>query len=138
MKILRYIVICAAAFLALASCKEKKEVLTPEAVVEAFSRAVTAGDFDAARALCDTLSMNEYLNNYMKVMDSLQKEDSCALAIASRMLAGAEFEVTEIEKDGNERTVRYTLKAGGNGKSKKATVRKEEGEWKVTEITDEK
>ncbi len=122
----------------MASCNETKDAMTPEEVVEAFSRAVAAGDFDAARALCDTAGMNGYLNNYMKVMDSLQKKDSCALAIAAETLAGAEFEVIGIGKDGDGRTVEYRLGVGGNEKTKKATVRKEEGEWKVTAITDRK
>ncbi len=136
MKAFRYIIICTAAALMTASCYEKKEAMAPEAVVEAFSRAVVSGDFDAARALCDTVSMNSYLANYQEVMNSLQKEDSCALSIASAILAGAEFEVMDIRKDGDERTVQYRLKTEGGEKTRKATVRKEEGEWKVTAITD--
>ncbi len=124
------------AALATVSCNESRKVMTPEAVVENFCRAVAAGDFDAARALCDTVSMNEYLNNYQKVADSLQKRDSCAHAIASSILAGAEFEVNGVEKSGNDRSVKYTLKTGESTKAKKAIVTKEEGEWKVKEITD--
>ncbi len=137
MKTFGYILICAAVF-ATVSCNEKKTVMTPEEVVEAFSRAVASGDFSTARSLCDTVSMNAYLENYMEVMNSLQKEDSCVLAIAAGLLAGAEFEVVNIEKDGNERTVEYKLAAEGNEKAKKATLKKEEGGWKVTSITDAK
>ncbi len=118
------------------SCKEKKEEMGPEAVVEAFNRAVAAGDFSTARSFCDTESMDEYLGNYRKVMNSFQKEDSSALVIASSMLAGAEFEVIGTEKNGEERIIEYRLSAEGLDKTRRATVKKEEGEWKVTGITD--
>ncbi len=136
MKFLKYLFICTATIFVIASCNGKKEAMTPEAVVETFCRAVATGDFDTARTLSDSVSMNDYLNNYMKVMNSLQKKDSCALGIASEILSGAEFEVTGVEKNGEERTVQYTLKAEGCEKAKKATVKKEEGEWRVKEITD--
>ncbi len=136
MKTLKYMTICFAAVIMTISCNGKKEAMTPEAVVEDFCRAVAAGDFEEARSLCDTVSMNDYLRNYQKAMNSLQKEDSSALAIAAGILAGAEFEVTGVEKNGDERTIHYILKAEGCEKAKKATVKKEEGEWRVKEITD--
>ena len=37
----------------------------PEETVEAFNRAITAGDFAAARSLCDTVSMKNYLDSYI-------------------------------------------------------------------------
>ncbi len=135
MKIYKYIFICAA-FAALASCGGKKDSMGPEAVVESFCRAVAAGDFCTAREFCDSLAMDDYLENYQKAVTSLQKEDSCAFAIAAEVLAGAEFEVIDTEKSDEGRIVHYRLAAGGNEKSKKATVKKEEGEWKVTSITD--
>ncbi len=135
MNTLRYIFFCAA-FLALASCGGKKEAMNPEAVTEAFCRAVAAGDFDMARSLCDTVSMNDYLENCRMAMNSLQKEDSCAFAIATGILSGAEFEVMNVEKDGDGRTVRYRLAAEGCAKTRNATLKKEEGEWRVTSISD--
>ncbi len=135
MKTLRYILICTAAVLAAASCG-KKGAMGPEEVVEAFSRAVATGDFETARTLCDTIYMYDYIENYQKVMTSLQKEDSSAFAIAVEMISGAEFEVTGVDKNGEEKTVTYKFTADGNGKTKKATVKKEEGEWKVKSITD--
>ncbi len=135
MKILKYIFICTVLVLT-ASCNEKKKVMEPEEVVESFTRAVAAGDFCAAKALCDTVSMKDYLENYRMVMNSLQKEDSSALAIAASMLAGAEFEVVGTGKSDEGKTIEFRLTTGGNEKTKKATVKKEEGEWKVTSITD--
>ncbi len=135
MKTLKFIFICTAA-LFMASCNGKKENMTPEEMVESFCRAVAGGDFDAARSLCDTVSMDGYLKSYQEAMNSLQKEDSSALAIAASMLSGAEFEVSDVEKNGEGRTVSYTLKAEGCTKDKKATLIKEEGEWKVKAVTD--
>ncbi len=135
MNIRKYIIIIAVLFAAV-SCGGKREVMEPEAVVEAFSRAVAAGDFEAARALCDTLTMEPYIENYKKVMGSLQKEDSAAVAIAASILAGADFEVIGVEKKGDERHVHYQFAAVGSEKAKVATVKKEEGEWRVTGITD--
>ncbi len=137
MNTLKYIFICTA-MLAAASCTGKKESMSPEAVVETFCRAVASGDFDAARSLCDTVSMNGYLENYRKVMNSLQKEDSCALAIASSILAGAEFEVNGTDRKDDERMVFYTIRTEEHMKARRAVLKKEEGEWKVREITDAK
>ncbi len=135
MKKIKYIFICAL-FMTAVSCNVKKDSMGPEAVVETFCRTVASGDIQAARALCDTLSMNDYLDNYQKAMDSLQKEDSCAFAIARSILEGAEFEVTGTDKKGEERIILYRLAAEGYEKVKKATLTKEEGEWRITAITD--
>lgn len=115
---------------------EDKKEMGPEAVVEAFNRAVTAGDFDAACSLCDTVSMKGYLDSYIEAWETLQREDSSALAIASSLLSGAVLEISKVEKDGEGKVVYYTLEADGHRKERKATVKKEEGEWKVQEITD--
>ncbi len=135
MKLFKYIFICTAVMLAV-SCNETEKSMTPEEVVENFCRSVAAGDFSTARTLCDTVSMKNYMDSFQNTMNSLQKEDSCALAIASSILSGAEFEVGKTEKDGENRIVHYTIKADGMTKSKTATVAKEEGEWRVKEITD--
>ena len=71
---------------------EEKKAMGPEAAVETFCRAVAAGDFETAGGLCDTVSMKGYLNEWRKVWNDLQKEDSSALAIASSMLSGAEID----------------------------------------------
>ena len=114
---------------------EKKAEMGPEAVVEAFNRAVTAGDFDMARSLCDTVSMKGYLDSYMEAWATLQKEDSSALAMASSLLTGAVIEIGKVVKNGEDREIYYSLEADGHRQERKATVKKEEGEWKVQEIT---
>ena len=115
---------------------EEKKAMGPEAAVETFCRAVAAGDFETADELCDTVSMKRYLDEWRKVWNDLQKEDSSALAIASSMLSGAEIEVIRTERNGEKRTVLYRIEAEGNSKTRTATVKNEEGEWKVEEISD--
>ena len=115
---------------------EEEKAVGPEAAVETFCRAVAAGDFETAGGLCDTVSMKGYLDEWRKVWNDLQKEDSSALAIASSMLSGAEIEVIRTERNGEKRTVLYRIEAEGKSKTRTATVKNEEGEWKVEEISD--
>lgn len=117
------------------SSAEKKEN-TPEAVVESFNRAITAGDFAAASALCDTVLMQNYLDSYREAWDVLMDEDSTALSIASAMLSGSVLEITSVEKEEKDRCVKYRLDADGRKKERMARVRKEEGEWRIIAITD--
>jgi hypothetical protein len=122
----------------LTGCKgaEKEKVMGPEQTVEAFCRAVTAGEWAEAEALCDTLSMKEYLDSYKEAWETLHKEDSCAMAIAKGILAGTVMSVDDIRKEDDRRIISYTLTADGNRKARKAVVRKEEGAWRVERISD--
>lgn len=108
----------------------------PTEVVEAFNRAITAGDFATAGSLCDTVAMKDYLESYKEAWDVMLEEDSTALSIASSILEKAVTDVEEVKKEGEKRMVFYTLKADGHSKTRKAVVKKEEGEWKVERITD--
>ena len=115
----------------------KKGEMGPEAVVEAFNRAVTAGDWSAAEGLCNAVSMKEYLESHQEAWETLQKEDSTALQIAASLLSGAVMEFCRIEKSEDGRAVHYTLEADGHRKERKAIVKKNaEGEWKIENITD--
>ena len=105
--------------------------------MEAFNRAVTCGDWCCAEDLCDTASMREYLESYKEAWETIQRTDSSAAAIAATILSGAVLEFDKVERDGDSRNVYYTLEADGHTKERKAVVKKtEEGEWKVTAITD--
>ena len=130
--------IIVAVLVILTGCKgaEKEKVMGPEQTVEAFCRAVTAGEWAEAEALCDTLNMKEYLDSYKEAWETLHKEDSCAMAIAKGILAGTVMSVEKVEKEDERRVVSYTLTADGNRKTRKATLRKEEGEWRVERISD--
>ena len=114
----------------------RKAEMGPAETVEAFVGAVTAGEFERAMSLCDTLTMKEYVDRYAKAWDMLSKKDSSAAAIAAGSMAEASFAFEDIAKNDDGRLVTYTVTVGDQTKKKTATVRKEEGVWKVTEITD--
>lgn len=135
MKIYHFIIM---SLLLLSGCAggEKKTVMSPEETVEAFCRTVAVGDMERACELCDTEAMKAYLENWNSTWKQLEKKDSSALRIAAGILSEAEFSVDRSEKDGDRRTVTYTLKTEGQSKSRKAILKKEEGEWKVEGLTD--
>lgn len=108
----------------------------PEAVVEAFTRHIAAGEFEQALGLCDTTSMQDYIERCISVWESLQKKDSSVLAIASSLLGEAEFKVEKTEKTDEGRDVYYSIEAEGHLKNKVASLGKEEGEWRVERIAD--
>ena len=126
-----------AAILMAVGCRSGQSVeMGPAEVVEAFNRAITAGDFAQARQLCDTVLMEDYLNSYQEAWDVILAEDSTALSIASSILEKAVIDVVEVKKEDEKRIVLYTLEADGHSKTRKATVKKEEGAWRVKRITD--
>ena len=111
--------------------------LGPEETVEAFCRAVAGLDFEKAMSLCDTTAMNGYIRQYVQAWDMMARKDSGATAIAAASLAGAEFTVEDMAREGDRRMITYTIAAGKDmSKKKTAVVRKEEGAWKVEKITD--
>lgn len=108
----------------------------PEETAVEFCRAVAGGDFAKASALCDTLAMKEYIDGQEQAWSMLQKADSSAFGIAVGMLAEADMTVEDVMKDGDGRQVLLTIGFGENRKNKQVILKKEEGEWKVTAITD--
>lgn len=117
------------------NAEEKKE-MSPEAVVETFYRAVAAGDFEQACALCDSVGMQDYIEAYREAWADMQKKDSSALAIAGSILSEAEIKIEKVTKEGDGRTISYSIRTEDNTKKKVATVTKEEGAWRVESITD--
>ena len=114
----------------------KKAETGPEAVVEAFSRALAAGDFGKAAELCDTISMADYMDRYRKTWESLHKKDSSVLGIASSILKDAQISIEGTEKKDGDRIVRYTIETAGNTKTRTATLKKVEKGWIVEDVTD--
>ena len=109
----------------------------PEAIVEAFSKAVAAGQWDEAYGLCDTLSMEEYISANQQAWESLEKADSNAMKIAAQLMKEISVEILDVEKGDKGRTVHYAIGVEELRKERKAVVEKnEEGAWKVTAITD--
>lgn len=134
----RYLYIIAAALLLSGGCRggQQEAVLGPEDTVEAFFRATASGDMETARTLCDTAAMKVYLDNWTAAWEELEKQDSSALRIAAGILSESSFAVVKTEKDGERRAVTYTLESEENTKTRKAVLKKEEGEWRVEEVTD--
>lgn len=134
-------VAAAAVMLAVTACgsgkTDKVAEMGPEQTLEAFCRAVAAGEFDKATALCDTTAMKEYIEAYVQAWEMQAKADSSATAIAGAVLSEAEITVEDVTREGEKRHILYIMDAGnGLMKEKKATVKKEEGAWKVEQITD--
>ena len=117
--------------------RDKGGPMKPEEVTETFCRAVAAGDIEAARTLCDTISMKEYLDACRITWEEAMMQDSTAAAIAKVIMDAMEFRADDVSKDGNIRIVTYTIRTPeGQCKSKEARLRKEEGAWIVERITD--
>ncbi len=122
-----------------AGCGQRGESVEmgPGQTVEAFCRAMAAGEFDDARALCDTVAMKDYIGNYAEALKMQMDADSSVAAIAAGLVSGAEMAIDQVVKDGDRRLVHYTITlAEGTTKTKTAKVRKEEGAWRVEAITD--
>ena len=115
---------------------EKEQAMSPEQTVEAFCRTLASGEMTKARSLCDTGAMSSYLEDWADKWAELEKKDSSALRIASGILSEADICVLNTERDGEKRIVSYTIEVDGNIKTRRAVVRKEEGEWRVESITD--
>ena len=74
---------------------------------------------------------------HAKALNMLEKKDSSALSIATEHLAEAVFAVEDVVRNGDKRMVMFTIDAGeGMNKKKTATLRKEEGVWRIEAITD--
>ena len=116
---------------------EEKKAMEPEAVAEAFCRAVAAGDFETASSLCSAADMAVYLDRQKEGWDEArEKEDSSALLIASDMLSDIGITIDEVIKEDNRRHVFCSIGFEGNKKEKVMILQKEEGEWKVMPIAD--
>lgn len=139
-RILKYI--CAVAAVALAfGCGQKdsqeQKALSPEETVQAFYKAVSCGDFEAAAELCDTVSMKDYLNTHRGSWERIVQTDSTVASIAGSLLSSAAISIADIARDGDRRQIRYSIDAAmGMKKDKIATVKKDNGVWKVERITD--
>lgn len=132
-----FIGITAAAIFIMSGCNGSRSVeMGPAETVEAFNRAITAGDFGKAATLCDTVAMKDYLESYKEAWNAICLEDSTVLSIASSILEKTVTDVEEVKKEGDDRVVLYTLRADGHSKTRKAVLRKEEGAWRVERITD--
>ncbi len=126
-----------AGLVVLAGCNGGKEkAMGPEETVEAFCKAVTAGEWDDAEDLCDAESMKDYMDSYKEAWEALLQEDGCVMEIAREIISGTVMTVADVRREDDRRVVSYTLTADGNSKTREATLRKEEGAWIVESIKD--
>lgn len=121
----------------LIGCRDEKSVeMGPVETVEVFCKAVAAGEWSKAETLCDTLSMGEYIEAYKEAWKQFKKEDAQAMEIAKSILSNTTVTVKDSHKAEDKRIVTFTLEADGQSKTKKATVAKVEGAWRVERITE--
>jgi hypothetical protein len=119
----------------LAGCAENKNAeLEPEETLDKFYERLCAGEINEAMSLCDTLAMKDYINS---INQTWETTGEAVRAILPAILSETVVDVTDVVKNGEERTVFYKLTASsGQNKEKIATLRKEERAWKITAITD--
>lgn len=115
---------------------QKSVEMGPVETVEAFCKAVTAGQWSEVGALCDTLGMKEYIESQKLVWEQLEKEDEGAMKVAKSIMESATVTVDDMKKADDKRVVTYTIETDGLSKTKKAILKKEEGEWRVVSITE--
>ena len=126
-------------FMCLFGCKgsEKSVEMGPAETVEAFCKALTAGQWEEVENLChDTADMKEYIESHRQLWAKFEKEDEAAMKVARSLMESTVVTVDDMRKDDDKRVVTYTIEADNLKKTMKATVMKVEGAWKVEKITD--
>ena len=134
MKMKRIIVLATVAVIATGCFQGNKSEIGPRETLEMFYRSLCCGDLDGAGNLCHKPGMDGYMENFRQAWE---KTDSTIAAITSDILSEMSIEITDEQRDGQIRTIFYELTAtDGQNKEKIATLRKEEGAWKIEAITD--
>ena len=110
----------------------KSTELGPGEVVQEYYKAICSGDFGKAASLCDTICMTGHIEEVRNVWE---QQASPITAIIADILSETEVEITDIQKDGDNRNVFYKLaNPSYEGKEEIAVVGNEEGEWKIKSI----
>ena len=132
---MKKIYISAAIVLTAIGCSQNSSAaLGPSETIEAFYKAIFSGDFDKADGFCAETDTNEYV---ARLQEGWTKSDESIKAILPEILSECLVEVTDIVKNGQERTIFYKMTTtDGQSKEKIAALKKEEGVWKITAITD--
>lgn len=134
--IINVVVALLVGMVALNGCGERSVEMGPVETVEAFFKAVTAGDWAEAEALCDTVSMTEYIESNKAAWSRLERENSGAMAVTKSLIAQTSISIEEVKREDEKRIVTYTLVIEGLSKTCEATLKKEEGAWRVEKIQD--
>lgn len=131
---MRHILILAALILTIGCAQEKETQIGPENTLKTFYQNLYQGEFKEAESLCDTLGMKEYITS---VQQAWAKNNESVQTILPAIMSDTETVITEVVKNGQERTIFYKLTArDGQSKEKIATLTKEEGAWRIKAITD--
>ena len=101
--------------------------------MEAFHKALYSGEFEQAKNLCDTLTMGEYIDAFRTVWE---QNGTSVAEIVSDIMSETQLKVTDTKKSEEGRTIFYELTFDGKSKTKTASMKREEGEWKIAKITD--
>ena len=110
----------------------KSTELGPGEVVQEYYKAICSGDFGKAASLCDTICMTGHIEEVRNIWG---QQDSTITAIIADILSETEVEISDIQKDGDNRNVFYKLaNPSYEGKEEIAVVGNEEGEWKIKSI----
>lgn len=116
---------------------DTKQEAGPEETVGTFCRMMVSGDFAGACALCDTMTMKDYIGAYAQVWEMQHSQDSSAVATTAGILSGMDIRTEAVIKDGDRRLVHFTIAVNDDmTKKKTATLRKEGRQWRVEGITD--
>ena len=80
--------------------------------------------------------MHDYLNEYMQNWEQQSQKDSAEFAAIVSTLANTKMTIENVEEMDGVCIIDYTLSLENLTTDRKATAKKEEGEWKVAKITD--
>ena len=127
--------LAASAIFIFSSRSDEGEKPGPEGVVTEFVSAMKTGDFDKAYGLCDTSSMSDHLKAYAQMWEEKSQQDSAAFSAINEILAGTQVHIQSMAEADGTCVVEYMLEMEGARKESSATLRLEEGEWKIVEIT---
>jgi hypothetical protein len=127
--------VIAAVFLSGEGASHKAEKPGPEGVVSSFVSAMKSGDFEEALALCDSASMHEHMHAYMQKWQEMSLKDSSTFCSLTEVLADIQISFDGMTEEHGMCHVDYRLAMEDSEKECRATLRKEEGEWKIVEIT---
>lgn len=108
-----------------------------ESVLERFIYALRDGDFETASSMCDTTSLQDYLDAYKQGWEKQSMKDSADFAAIRSIIANTTMSTDKMEELDGVCIIDYTLSMDDQTKRCQATVKKEEGEWKVAAITNE-
>lgn len=135
--VIAVVAICAAAvfFLIPSSSESDKAVMPPSAnTLNEFYNAITSGRFEDAEKLCVETVMSDYINGIQK---KWSREDTTITSMTADILSGVKVTVTNTEGNEQTSTIYYSLGLEGKDAQEKiATLKNEEGEWKIESITD--